>query len=156
AGKDVAAAEALSADRARPAQQWPAVPAELPARKLDGLSLLGRRTGALSALAMPLWERGSSPLPELNQPQVHPQECAWYDGIDAARACGVRVHEARIEQNLEVLRDGRTRDGQAAREFVDILRSSAELFQDMAPVRIGDRHEGVGFDRVRSHCRHLP
>ena len=37
------------ADRARPAQQRPAVPAELSARKLDGLSLLGCRTGAVSA-----------------------------------------------------------------------------------------------------------
>ena len=37
----VAGAGALSAQRRRPASQRPAVSAQLPARKLDGLSLLG-------------------------------------------------------------------------------------------------------------------
>ena len=54
AGQDVAAAEAVPADRARPAQQWPAVSAELSARKLDGLSLLGCRTGAVRAFGQAL------------------------------------------------------------------------------------------------------
>jgi hypothetical protein len=48
-GQDVAAPEAVPAECARPAQQWAAVPAQLSARKLDGLSLLGCRTGALTA-----------------------------------------------------------------------------------------------------------
>ena len=41
-------AEALRADAARPAPQRPAVPAELPARELARLSLLGQRAGAVS------------------------------------------------------------------------------------------------------------
>ena len=46
--KHVAAAGALRADRARPAQQRPAVPAQLSARELARLPLLGRGAGALS------------------------------------------------------------------------------------------------------------
>ena len=43
----VAAADALRADGARPAQQRPAVPAQLSARELARLPLLGRRAGAV-------------------------------------------------------------------------------------------------------------
>jgi hypothetical protein len=43
--QDVPAAEALRADRERPAPQWQAVSAELPAQQLDGLSVLGYGTG---------------------------------------------------------------------------------------------------------------
>src|SRR5690606_16112145 len=53
AGEDVADAEALPADGRRPAQQRPPVPAQLPPRKLDGLSLLGRGTGAVATPSGP-------------------------------------------------------------------------------------------------------
>ena len=43
-GAHVAGDRALPADGARPASERPPVPAELPARKLDGLPLLGQRT----------------------------------------------------------------------------------------------------------------
>ena len=44
------APSAAPADRQRAAQQWPALPAELSARILGGLSLLGQRAGALRRL----------------------------------------------------------------------------------------------------------
>ena len=49
AGRDVPAAAAVPADRASVAPKRPAVSAELSARKLDGLSLLGYRTRSLAA-----------------------------------------------------------------------------------------------------------
>src|SRR5690606_12886455 len=48
-GQDVALAEALSPYRSGPAEERASLSAELSARKLDRLSLLGRRTGALTA-----------------------------------------------------------------------------------------------------------
>ncbi len=48
---DMAAADALRADPPRSAPERPAVPAELPARKLDGLPLLGYGTRAVVAPA---------------------------------------------------------------------------------------------------------
>ena len=46
-GQDVALADAVPADGAAPAPERPAVPAELSARKLARLSLLGHRAGAV-------------------------------------------------------------------------------------------------------------
>ena len=60
AGQDVAAAEAVPADGARPAQQRPAVSAQLSARKLDGLSLLGCRAGAVERSGFGESRHGSS------------------------------------------------------------------------------------------------
>ena len=46
-GRDEAAPDAFRADPARPPPQWPPVPAELPARELARLPLLGHRAGAV-------------------------------------------------------------------------------------------------------------
>src|SRR5687768_18445550 len=48
-GRHVAITNAVSAERASPASEWPAIPAQLPARQLARLSLLGYRTGAVAA-----------------------------------------------------------------------------------------------------------
>src|SRR5208282_3870319 len=49
--EDVAVAKTVPADGAAPAPQRPAVPAQLPARELAGLSLLGHRTRPISVCA---------------------------------------------------------------------------------------------------------
>src|SRR6516225_9122810 len=49
--EDVAVAAAVPADGAAPAPQRPVVPAQLPARQLARLSLLGHRTRSMSAIA---------------------------------------------------------------------------------------------------------
>jgi hypothetical protein len=51
-----------------------------------------------------------------------------------------------IEQDFQMLGNGRARDGKAGGQFVDGFRSTPQLFKEMPPVGIRNGHERIGRD----------
>src|SRR5690348_11086802 len=86
----------------------------------------------------------SSGFPELIEPKVEPGEAGGRNAVDAAGALGLDVDQTGVEQNLEVLGDGRPRYRQAGGQLADRLRTPAEFLEEVAPVRVGYRQKGIG------------
>jgi hypothetical protein len=69
-------------------------------------------------------------------------EAPQVDEVDAAGAVRPVVDEARLLQQLQVLRDGRPADRQPRGERADRLRAIVQFFEDPPAGRVGDRREG--------------
>jgi hypothetical protein len=63
------------------------------------------------------------------------------DAVDAARALLAGLHETRLAEDTEVLRDGRLADRQCVGQFADGSRSFAYALEDSAARGIGEGAE---------------
>jgi hypothetical protein len=74
--------------------------------------------------------------PELVDPKVEVQKTFGSHGVDPARALIGDRYQLAVEKRLEMLRDRRSADRQAFRQFIDCPWLAPQLLKEMTPVRI--------------------
>jgi hypothetical protein len=87
-------------------------------------------------------------VPQTVEPCTDGRDASRIELVSPPRPILPRRYQARVLQDLEVLRDGRTPDGKAPGDLDDRQRPTPKLFEDRAPGAVPERiEEGVGSGR---------
>src|SRR6186713_858444 len=82
--------------------------------------------------------------PELIEPEVELHEACCRYRVDTLCTLRLYVDQAGVKQDSQMLRHGWARHRQTGGKLADCFRTPAQLLEEIATVRVRNRHEGVG------------